>query len=112
MKSRYQWVNTLNRLEKLPSSRDQTISTWEEARKVLEQVISFPPPSSSSKDSHQDQDLKSSRKQLLSSAGKSSVKSLESEIEKIQGDVNDLSVSNKWKQIASYPTIQISKQIA
>jgi len=110
MKSRYQWVNTLNRLEKLPSSRDQTISTWEEARKVLEQVISFPPPSSSSKDSHQDQDLKSSRKQLLSSAGKSSVKSLESEIEKIQGDVNDLSVSNKWKQIASYPTIQISKQ--
>lgn len=110
MKSRYQWVNALNRLEKFPSSRDQTISTWDEAREILEQVISFPSSSSSWEGSHQDQGPKSSPNQLLSSVGKSSIESLETEIEILRGGVKASSASKKWKQVASYPILKVSKQ--
>ena len=108
MQSRYQWVNALNRLEKYPSSRDKSISTWEEAKKSLEQVISFPCPPLSSKDSHHDQGMESSRKHLVPSVEKNSFKNLETDIEIVQEHVQALSVSNgKWKQIASYPNQEI-----
>jgi sentrin-specific protease 1 len=105
MRSRYQWVDALNRLEKFPSSRDQTISTWEEAKKSLEKVICFPHPLLSSEESRRDQDVESSRIQNLSSEEKERRENLEAELEIVQENVNTLSVSNgKWKQIASYPS--------
>jgi sentrin-specific protease 1 len=103
MRSRYQWVDALNRLEKYPSSREQTVSTWEEAKKCLEEIIFFPPD----EETHPDQNLESSPMHLLSSVEKQHRETLEAEIEIVQGNVNSLSVSNsKWKKIASYPDQQ------
>jgi sentrin-specific protease 1 len=104
MRSRYQWIGALNRLEKFPSSRDQTISTWEEAKESLGKVICFPRPLLSSEESRRDQDAESSRIQNFSFAEKTCDEKLEEELEIVQENVNTLSVSNgKWKQIASYP---------
>jgi len=99
MRSRYQWIGALNRLEKYPLSREQTVSTWEEAKKCLEEIICFPPD----EETHPDQNLESS-------VEKQHRDTLEAEIEIVQGNVNSLSVSNsKWKRIASYPNQHQSK---
>ncbi|KAG7356284.1 Ulp1 protease family protein [Nitzschia inconspicua] len=42
MRRRYEWTETLDRLLKMPSSRDEKISSWEEAKTSLEKVLSFP----------------------------------------------------------------------
>lgn len=102
MRSRYQWVDALNRLQKCPSSRNQTISTWEEAKESLKEVIFFP-----CDQSHRQQDFESSRMKSLSSDEKECRETLEAEIETVQENINALSVTNlKWKQIASYPDQQ------
>lgn len=99
MKSRYQWMDALNRLEKSPSSRDQTVSTWEEAKKSLEKVIVFP-----TEEKGHDQAMESSQMQLLTNIKNENRENLEAEIEIVQENVNALSFSSvKWKQIEMFP---------
>lgn len=43
IRRRYEWTEAMNRLEKQPSSRDERISSWEEAKASLEKVLIFPP---------------------------------------------------------------------
>ena len=102
MQSRYEWVEALNRLEKYPSSRDQTISTWEEAKKSLEMVISFP-PLLLSENGHQDQGVKLSRIHLPQSLEKDNRENLDVEIKIVQDNIKTLSFNSKWKQITEYP---------
>ena len=101
MRSRYEWVNALNVLEKCPSSRNTIISTWEEAKKSLEKVFIFPRSSHLSEESYCDKELSSLKSKAIDIERS---EKLDSEIELVQENVNNLSVSNvKWKQIASYP---------
>jgi len=104
MRSRYQWINAFNRLERCPSSRNQIISTWEEAKERLKEVIVFPDTLLLSEENYRDQDLESSRMKFLSSVENERSDNLKAKIEIVQENVNALSISNvKWKQIASYP---------
>mmetsp|Transcript_24512 Transcript_24512/g.57602 ORF Transcript_24512/g.57602 Transcript_24512/m.57602 type:complete len:599 (+) Transcript_24512:101-1897(+) len=97
MRSRYQWVDALNRLEKCPSSRDQVISTWEEAKKHLDVIFSFPSVHLLSEESNYENGSGLVENELG--------KNIETEIAIVQENVNALSVSNvKWKQILSYPS--------
>ena len=41
LKGRYGWTKAMNRLETLPSSRDTKVSSWEEAKESLKQVLRF-----------------------------------------------------------------------
>lgn len=92
---RYEWIGALNRLEKCSSSRDKIVTSWDEAKNILEDVINFPPVSEV--------------RNLETNADPSSIEKkhrekLESEIEIVQENINTLSVSSlKWKQIGSYP---------
>ena len=43
MQSRCEWAQAIIRLGKCPISRDRTISSWKEAKNILEEVILFPP---------------------------------------------------------------------
>jgi hypothetical protein len=52
MRRRYEWTETLDRLEKFPSSRDEKISSWEEAKTSLSRVLSFPSDESSPTEQH------------------------------------------------------------
>jgi Ulp1 protease family, C-terminal catalytic domain len=42
MGRRYEWNGVMDRLIKLPSSRDELISSWEDAKQSLEKVLIFP----------------------------------------------------------------------
>ena len=99
MKSRYQWVGALNRLEKCPSSRDKFISTWEEAKESLEDVLRFPPPED------QARIIETSRTPIPTSIKEDAFENLETAIENVQDNIQTLMVSNrKWKQLESYPS--------
>eukprot|EP00536_Pseudo-nitzschia_multiseries_P008222 jgi/Psemu1/305577/fgenesh1_kg.206_\ len=103
MRSRYEWMDALNRLEKHPSSRDKIVSSWKEAKTTLEQVLNFPldiPPESKPNNT-----FDSPPSQPFAPTSKKHVDDPESEIEKIREYVNGISVSPsaKWKQIAAYP---------
>jgi len=104
MRSRYEWVGALDRLEKFPSSRNKVISSWKEAKVILEQVVIFPFAISPSGENNPNQCFDSSPKQPLPSIAMKHAKNLESEMQDVQENVNALSFSSvKWKQIVSYP---------
>ena len=105
MSLRYEWIGALNRLEKRPPSRDKVVSSWEEAKKCLEDVLCFADPIFPAT-----QEIKNnSHADDSSSIAKKHANNLEAEIDDVQENINALSVNNnnvKWKQIASYPDEQ------
>mmetsp|Transcript_23082 Transcript_23082/g.63998 ORF Transcript_23082/g.63998 Transcript_23082/m.63998 type:complete len:588 (+) Transcript_23082:59-1822(+) len=104
MKSRYEWMDALNRLQKHPSSRDKIVSSWKEAKVILEEVLGFPPaiPSEERKSNeHPD----SSSAQPSVPIAKKHANDLQAAIQKAQEKPNTPSFSGsaKWKQIVAYP---------
>lgn len=109
MRSRYEWVQALNRLEKSPASRDTIIFSWKEAREILEDVICFPSALFHSEEISGDHHVDSSRMEYISSIEKERQENLKTKIETVQKNVDALSLSKvKWKQIASYPDHHVS----
>ena len=113
MNLRYEWMGALNRLEKLPSSRNRVISSWEEAKKCLEDVLCFAeedpvfPATQEIKNNGHDSGILAIQSNYSSSTAKIHAKNLEAAIDHVQENISTLSVTNeKWKQIASYPDEQ------
>jgi len=106
MRLRYELIGAFNWLEKHPSSRNKVVSSWEEAKKCLENVLCFPndhtPAALEIKNSH-DSGIQSDSRSIA----KKHEEFLEVETEKIKEIANNSPVTNmKWKQIASYPDEQ------
>ncbi|VEU43016.1 unnamed protein product [Pseudo-nitzschia multistriata] len=104
MKSRYELMGAFARIEKNPSSRDKIVSSWKEAKIVLEEELSFPSTIVPSEVNNSDQDFASLQKQPLSSTAEKHANMLESDLKNVQEGFSALWLSStKWKQIKSYP---------
>jgi sentrin-specific protease 1 len=97
---RYKLMGVLDRLEKDPSSQGRFVSSWEEAKECLKDVINFP----SSVEDTQNIDPETTDTSFPSIAEKYE-KKLNLEMEKIKLGVDALSFEGlkKWERISEYP---------
>ncbi|KAL3913872.1 MAG: hypothetical protein SGARI_000432, partial [Bacillariaceae sp.] len=109
VKGRYGWTGAMNRLEKMPSSRDTKVSSWEEAKESLQQVLRFVdeeegmeidggPPAATSPDAI---------------ATKFSQK-MDEEMDQVQDNLHDLKVKGgtKWQKVESYADVNMDPEAA
>jgi sentrin-specific protease 1 len=90
-KSRYVWKNAMEGLEKIPSSRDKKVSSWEEAKESLKQVIRF--VEEEGLEAHASDDI-----------AEKYGKKMDSEMDQMKDDLRNMNLSGreKWQTVSSF----------
>lgn len=99
LKRRYEIVNALNRIERLPDSTTKMISSWEEAKEALEAVINFPQLDSLIEGKDEEKDVSGILKDEIASTFDMQLNNLF----RLEEADNLVPLTDKWKQVAVYP---------
>ena len=95
LKRRYEFVNAMNRLEKLADSTSKMVSSWAEAKEVLSTVIKFPDEEEVSVEEKKPEVAMDDTREKFS-------KCLDELFHKYEPE-KMVPLTDKWKQVAVYP---------